>query len=78
MTGGGRGLCVLRLPDGPGERLIGTAGRLGWPVGPIAQGQEDELLHLRSQARRIEGILRTIHDRIEHLEAARRREPVGA
>ena len=32
MTGGGRGLCVLKLSAEPDEPIIGLAGRAGRPV----------------------------------------------
>ena len=76
MTGGGRGFCVLRLPNRPGEPLVGAVGRAGWPVGRIHRG-EDELVHLRRRAEWVEAILSTIHGRIECLQAARRQEPLG-
>jgi hypothetical protein len=76
MTGGGGGFCVLRLQSRRDEPLIGASGRAGWPVGRIADG-EDELAHLRSQAEQIETILRAIRGRIKHLQAVRWQEPIG-
>jgi len=76
MTGGSRGFCVLRLPNSTGEPFTGLAGRAGWPVGHIAE-EKVELAHLRGQAQQVEAILRSIHSRIERLQLAQRREPIG-
>ena len=76
LTGGGRGFCVLRLPNRPGEPSTGFAGRAGCPVSQPFDG-EAELAHLRSQALQIKGILRHIRGRIERLEAGRRQTTVG-
>jgi hypothetical protein len=76
MTGGGSGFCVLRVPNRPGEPLIGAAGRTGWPVGMTVEGGA-ELAPLRRQARRIEAVLCVIRAWIAHLEANRRQANVG-
>jgi len=76
MTGGGRGFCILRLPNRPGEPVVGAGGRMGRPVGRTPQG-EDELAILRRQADRIEAILRAIRGRIERLEATLRQKTIG-
>ena len=76
MTGGGRGFCVLKLPNRPEEPIAGLAGWTGWPISRPFDG-EAELAHLRSQALRIEGILRVIRSRIERLKPSRRRATVG-
>jgi len=71
MTGRGRGFCVLKLPNGPGEPIAGLAGRVGRPLGqPL--GPEKESAHLRRQAEQIEAVLRMIRTRIRLLEADRR------
>ena len=77
MMGGGRGFCVLRLPDKPGEPVIGSAGRAGWPVGR-SPGLDAELAQLRRQADRIEATLRAIRSRIELLGAHQKQAAVGA
>lgn len=76
MAGGGRGFCVLKCPDRPGEPCSGFAGLAGWPVGSLMEG-EGELAYLRRQARQIEAVLRSVRGRIEHLQAARHQEPIG-
>ena len=76
MTGGGRGFCVLKLPDRPGETPLGTAGQAGWPVGQVVAGDR-ELVSLRKQAHQIEVALRMVRDRIRYLAAARPQGPVG-
>ena len=76
MTGGGRGLCVLKLPAEPDEPILGFAGRAGRPV-RRPPNCAAELTKLRSHARHIEVVLTGIRRRIERLEASRRREPVG-
>ena len=77
MTGGGRGLCVLKLPAEPDEPIIGLAGRAGWPV-RRPPNCEAELTQLRNHARHIEVVLAGICRRIERLEASRPQEPDGA
>ena len=77
MTGGGRGLCVLKLPAKPGEPIIGSAGRAGRPVGRPPDS-EAELTQLRNHARHMEAVLTDIRRRIERLEASRPQEPDGA
>ena len=80
MTGRGRGFCVLKLPTEPGEAVTGIAGRsgrpVGWPVGQ-AMGAEAELARLRSQAGRIEAMLRAVRSRIELLAAHRPARSIG-
>jgi len=76
MTGGGRGLCVLKLPAEPDEPIIGLAGRAGWTI-RRPPDCEAELTQLRNHARRIEAVLAGIRGRIECLEAGRPQEPDG-
>lgn len=77
MTGGGRGVCVLKMPAGPAEPVTGIAGRAAVPVSMRLRPQA-ELAALRSQARQIEAILGLIRQRIEQLQAIRTRDPIGA
>jgi len=77
MTGGGRGLCVLKLPAEPNEPVIGFAGHAGWPV-RASLNRQAELARLRSDALRIEAVLTGIRGQIKRLEAPRPQEPVGA
>lgn len=70
MTGGGRGLCVLKLPAESDEPILGLAGRAGRLVRRPLQSKP-ELAQLRSQARQVEAVLRAIRGRIEVLEAHR-------
>ena len=77
MTGRGRGFCVLKLTTRPGAPVTGLAGWRGWPVGPPPEGEAD-LGQLRTQARRIEAVLRAIRGRLERLETSRRRGSGGA
>ena len=77
MTGGGKGLCVLKLPAEPDEPIIGFAGRVGWPFCRPPDG-EVELTQLRNHARYIEAVLTGIRRRMERLEASRPQEPVEA
>ncbi len=67
MTGGGRGLCVLKLSAEPDETVIGLAGRAGWPV-RRPPDCEAELTQLRDHARHLEGVLAGIRGRIERLQ----------
>jgi len=76
MTGRGRGMCVLKMPSGPGQSVTGIAGGAGSPVGPYSSPRT-ELALLRRHAERIETVLRSIHERIEQLEASRIRAPAG-
>ena len=76
MTGRGRGFCVLKLPSGAGNPVIGSAGWPGWAVARPLEGETD-LAQLRSHARHIEAVLTGIRSRIERLEAKRRQEAVG-
>jgi len=68
MSGRGRGLCILKLPDRPDESAEGLAGRIGWPVSP-PQASRMELARLRQQARHLETILRALRTRINQLDA---------
>ena len=70
MTGGGRGLCVLKLPAGAGEAVAGLAGRAGRPVGG-PMGARAELARLRRQARHMETVLAAIRQQMDRLEAMR-------
>lgn len=76
MTGGGRGVCVLKMPAGPAEPVTGIAGRAAVPVSMRLRPQA-ELAALRSQARQVETVLRLIRQRIEQLQAIRTRESIG-
>lgn len=76
MTGGGRGLCVLKLPAEPDESIIGLAGRAVRPV-RRPPNCEAELMQLRNHARHVEAVLTGIRRRIERLEASRAQEPDG-
>lgn len=76
MTGGSRGLCVLKLSAEPDEPIIGLAGRAGRPV-RRSPDCEAELTHLRDHARHLEGVLAGIRGRIERLQATRPQEPDG-
>jgi hypothetical protein len=69
-------MCVMKMPAGPAEPIVGIAGQAAWPVNPQLQPQA-ELALLRGQARRIVALLRTIHWRIERLQALRPQEPSG-
>ena len=75
MTGGGRGFCILKMPENPDEPATGIAGQTGrFVCRPAAPGAEKA--YLRSQARRIEAALQVIRNRMEFLSAGRRR-PAG-
>ena len=76
MTGGGRGMCVLKLPAEPDEPVIGLTGRVGRPVRRPLNCQA-ELTQLRNHARHVEVVLTGIRRRIERLEASRAQEPDG-
>jgi len=76
MTGGGRGFCVLKLPDKPDEPVVESAGRAGWSVGRESAGNA-ELAQLRRQAARIEATLRVISRRIEFLQSNQKQAAVG-
>jgi len=69
-------MCVLTVPSGPQEPVIGLAGRSARPVSLPRRGRA-ELVFLRSRAEQIEAILRFIHGRIEWLQAARAQQSVG-
>ena len=77
MTGGGRGLCVLKLPAEPGNPITGLAGRVGWRFSQPLE-TDAELEQLRRQARHIETVLRVIRGRIQELEACRPQGSIGA
>ena len=77
MTGGSRGLCVLKLPAEPDEPIIGSAGRAGRLV-CRPPNCEAELTQLCNHARHIEAVLVGIRRRIERLETGRPQEPDGA
>jgi len=77
MTGGSRGMCVLKLSAEPNEPVIGLAGRAGWPVRRPPDCRV-ELTQLRHHARYLEVLLADIRGRIGHLEAGRLQEPDGA
>jgi len=76
MTGGGRGVCVLKMPAGPAEPVTAIAGRAAVPVSMQLPPQA-ELAFLRGQARQVEAVLRSIRQRIEQLQAIRTRDPLG-
>lgn len=77
MTGGGRGLCVLKLPAGPGNPITGLAGRAGRRFSQPLE-TDAELEQLRNHAWHIEAVLTDIRRRIERLEASRPQVPDGA
>lgn len=68
MSGGGRGFCILKHPDKPGEGVTGYAGYAGRP---IEQDPEVSLRlsALQSRARGIEDCLDALNRRIRTLEA---------
>ena len=76
MTGRGRGVCVLKMPAGPAEPVTGIAGRAAVPVSMQLPPQA-QLASLRSQARQVEAVLRSIRQRIEQLQAVRARKTIG-
>ena len=67
MTGGGRGLCVLKMA-GLDKPITGIAGRSGWPI-ECGEAPNTELDRLRWQAEQIEIRLRFLHGRIERTKA---------
>ena len=68
MSGRGRGFCVLRFPSGPGETVVGYAGRAGWPVARLPQGLHADLAALRHEARQLETALNDFRRRIGFLQ----------
>jgi len=77
MTGWGRGLCILKLPDGSGAPLTGVAGLGARPVGSQSGLRVDVAL-VREQIRELATGLRALQGRLDALQAARARERGGA
>jgi len=66
ISGGGRGMCVVKLPDEASDPITGVAGQVGWSFSqPLETGAELERLH--RQARHIETLLWAIQARIERM-----------
>lgn len=76
MTGGGRGFCVVKIPQSPDEPAAALIGRVGVPIG-APYPLRVELARLRSQVGHIEEMLVAIHCRIEMLEAGSRSAALG-
>jgi len=62
MTGGGEGLCILKLPDRPDGDPAASAGK--------RREGEHALAHLQWEIQRIEATLGAIRARLEQLEVS--------
>jgi len=75
ITGGGRGFCMLKIPDTTNETITGFAGISGRPVVCLQKRSETELACLRANFQHLQVILDRIHCDINILETNRMGAP---
>ena len=68
ITGGGRGFCILKMPDTANEPITGFAGLSSRPVVCLQNRSETELLCLRANVQRLQMILDGLQRHIGILE----------
>jgi hypothetical protein len=73
ITGGGRGFCMLKIPDTANEPITGFAGLSGHPVACLQHRSETELACLRANVDRLQVILNGLQRDIGILETNRMR-----
>ncbi len=73
ITGGGRGFCMLKMPDTANEPITGFAGLSGRPVACLQNRSGTELVCLRANVQRLQMILDGLQRHIGILETNRTR-----
>ncbi len=69
LSGQGRGFCMMRIPDDPGQDRSGYAGRNGQPVRVAADPRAAEMFALRSRLQGIRTEIQQIRSRLAGLDA---------
>jgi len=67
LTGEGRGLCVVRVPEGKDEPAAGFIGREGRPLGRPMQQAPADLERLQRQLWELEEAVRLVQWRLDLL-----------
>jgi hypothetical protein len=75
MSGGGRGMCVLKMPDEVTGPVTGLAGQVGWPFSQSLE-TDTKLEQLHRQVRHVEKRIRAIQACVEGMEVWRRRQSI--
>jgi hypothetical protein len=76
LTGEGRGLCVVRVPEGKDEPVAGFTGWEGRPLGSPTQQVPADLERLQRQVWALEEAVRLVQRRLEFLGQRVNRFPV--
>jgi hypothetical protein len=70
MSGSGRGFCLMRMPETPGEAATGFAGLAGRPVTVGDDPGKMDIASLHERLRDIQAALDDLKGRLANLEAA--------
>jgi len=70
MSGGVRGLCILKLPQKPDEPVTGFAGQSGRRVFISSASHTTDVMNLKSRVQYIGAMLNHLRSRVYNLEVS--------